>query len=58
MEIDPSIHPFIICTAYPSGLKESWIKSQLPLGERRGTPWAYRQSITSKLTFTPMSGLE
>lgn len=35
-----SIHPSVICTAYPSGSYGSCSQSQLALGERRGSPWA------------------
>lgn len=35
-----SIHPSVICTAYPSGSYGSCSQSQLALGERRGSPRA------------------
>ena len=44
-KIHPSIH-FLYPLNPSVGLRGGWSLSQRPLGERRGTPWTGRQSIT------------
>ena len=63
-------HPSIFYTVNPSvGSWGGWSPSQQSSGERRGTPWTGRQSITGPhrdkrdkqlhtLTFTPKDNLE
>ena len=67
LEIHPSIHPSIFYTVNPSvGSRGGWSLSQQSSGERRGTPWTGRQSITGPhrdkqphtLTLTPKDNLE
>ena len=64
--IHPSIHLSIFYTCLIQlRIAEGWSLSQLLLGERQGTPWMGRQSITGPhsdkqpwLTLTPKDNLE
>lgn len=44
------IHPFIVYTAYPQGFVGGLVTGSLQwsIGERRGTSWTGRRSITGK----------
>ncbi len=62
-----SLAPYYIQSTRLSfrGSRGCWSQSQLSLGERRGTPWTGRQSVTGltyrdgqPLTFTPTGNLE